>query len=387
MFWGMLISTIGGSAIWPFLFIYVRQTLDLPLSQITLLNTINSFMGLLMAFIAGWLADRLGRKWMIAIGLVLHGTTYLLLGQAKVFSEFAWLMAMSGAVSPLYRVGSEAMLADLIPREKRMEAYALMRMINNVGVAIGPAVGGFLAARSYSLAFLWAASGLIIYGLIMTIFAKETLPEISIEKKQSRHPERLGGYLQVFLDAPFIGFLVIFILVQSCVVLIWTLLGVYANENFGISEQLYGWIPTTNALMVVTMQIGITRFSRRFKILPVMTLGAIFYSIAVTSIAWGSGFWHFWCSMVVMTFGEMLLMPNSSTFVANLAPQDKRGRYMSLFGLTWGLASGIAPPLGGFLNDTLGPRTIWYGGGIAGGISAIGFLLLPAILRRRKDEV
>lgn len=379
MFWGMLISAIGASAIWPFQMIYIRQTLNLPLSRITLLNMINSTMGLLMAFTAGPLADRLGRKWMIVAGLILNGAAYLLLSQASTFSQFALLLGLTGAVNPLYRIGADAMVADLIPSHQRVEAYALMRMIHNAGISIGPAVGGFLAARSYTLVFLWAASGLALFGIMMAAFSKETLPARQGTANPALLREKLGGYQDIFKDAPFISFIILFILAQFCSVLIWVLLGVYVKENYAISEQFYGWIPTTNALMVVTLQIGVTQISRRYKILPVMTAGAALYALAVTSIAWGSRFWHFWTSMVVMTLGEMLLMPTSSTFVANLAPQDKRGRYMSLYGLTWGLAAGIAPLLGGFLNDQFGPKMIWYGGGAAGLISVIGFTALALI--------
>jgi MFS family permease len=80
--------------------------------------------------------------------------------------------------------------------------------------------------------------------------------------------------------------------------------------------------------------------------------------------------------MVVMTLGELLLMPTSSAFVANWAPVEKRGRYMSIYGMTWGAAAGIAPLLGGFLNDTFGPQTIWFGGGGVGLVGLLGFVLL-----------
>jgi len=384
MFWGMFLSTIGSSAIWPFLLIYVRQTLNLPLSRVTILNTINAFMALSMAFLAGPLADRLGRKWMIVASLTLNGLAYFLLSRAVTFPQFAVLMALSGAVNPLYRVGADAMVADLIPREQRVDAYALMRMVNNAGISVCPALVGFIATRSYTLAFYCATAGLVTYGLMMAIFAKETLPETLPEKKAEGKREPLAGYVSILRDVPFTSFVFTFTLVQFCAVLIWMLLGVYAKENFGITEQYYGWIATTNALMVVTLQLGITRLSRRFATLPVMVVGSIFYTAAVTSIAWGTGFWYFWISMVVMTIGEMLLMPTSSTFVANLAPPDKRGRYMSIYSLTWGMASGTAPLLGGFLNDNLGPRFIWFGGGMVGSISILGFILLLLLTQRRK---
>jgi MFS family permease len=295
-------------------------------------------------------------------------------------------MGLSGAVNPLYRVGSDAMLADLIPKAQRVDAYALIRLSNNIGVALGPAIGGFIATRSYTIAFVGATVGMVTYSVLLSVLAKETLPKKQERTGEKASPERFGGYISVFKDKPFISFIVAFTLVTFCAVLMWVLLGVYAKQNFAIPENKYGWIATTNAVMVVLFQMPISSKSKHFPNLWVLITGGIFYTLAVTSIAFGQGFWWFWCSMVIMTIGEMLLMPTSSTYVANLAPQDKRGRYMGIYGLTWGTAAGIAPLLGGFLNDAFGPRMIWVGGGVAGLIGTLGFVLLLMKIKEQEAK-
>jgi len=158
--------------------------------------------------------------------------------------------------------------------------------------------------------------------------------------------------------------------------MVWTLLSVYTNKNYGIPESLYGFIPTTNAIMVVALQYLVTMVTRRFKSLPVMVVGTVFYAISTALVACFSGFWGFWFCMVVMTIGELIISPTATTYTANLAPTDMRGRYMSIYGLTWSIASGIAPVFGGALNDHLGPRWIWIGGGMIGVISVLVFMYL-----------
>jgi MFS family permease len=158
--------------------------------------------------------------------------------------------------------------------------------------------------------------------------------------------------------------------------LIWVLLGVYAKQNYQVPESQYGWLATTNALMVVFLQLPMTQITRRFPPLLVLAAGSLFYAFGVGSVALGQGFWGFWLSMVIMTIGELILSPTATAYAANLAPPDMRGRYMSIYGLTWGAAAGIAPVIGGFLNDTFGPITIWYGGFIVGMLATVGFLIL-----------
>ncbi len=387
MFWGLLISTIGSSMIWPFLMIYVSERLRLPMTATASLMTVNATMGLISSFIAGPVINRFGRKWMMVASLALNGVMYFFLSTAGTLPAFAVLMALSGAVNPLYRVGADAMMADLVSAERRADAYSLLRLSNNIGVALGPAIGGFIATISYGTAFYFAALGMVAYSLLLTFFAVETLPKLpggaSPVKPQA---EKLGGYDKIFKDKPFVSFVTAFVLVQICAALVWVLLSVYTKQNYNLPESQYGLLPTTNALMVVTLQIAVTQVTKRYPTLNVLAVGALFYAVAVGSIAFGTGFWGFWLSMVVMTMGELILVPTSSTYAANQAPAEMRGRYMSIYGLTWSISQGIGPVLGGFLNDNLGPKAIWYGGALIGLVSVVSFLVLARRYPRTRAE-
>jgi MFS family permease len=374
MFYGMLISTIGSSMIWPFLMIYVRQRVNLPLTQIASLMTINASAGLIAAFIAGPITDRVGRKWVMVFSLAGNGFVYFFMSGAHSYLAFAILMTLSGSFNPLYRVGADAMMADLIPADKRPDAYALMRLSNNAGISIGPMIGGFISSLSFTVTFFCAGVGMIIYSLLLAFFAIETLPKHAFSTEQAS--KLFGGYLQVIRDTNFLTFIGAFILTQMCATLIWILMPVYANSVFGVPERLYGFIPTTNALMVVFLQVFVTRITKRFRPLPVMMVGTIFYTLGVGSVALGHSFIGFWISIAVMTIGELILMPTSSSYVASLAPPDMRGRYMSVAGLTWSAAAGIAPILGGYLNDTIAPVATWYGGFVVGLFGILGFFIL-----------
>jgi MFS family permease len=177
IFFGRFIAMAGVSMIWPFLLLYVSKQLVLPLTQVASLMTVNGFFAIAASLVSGPLVDRFGRKWIMVVSLFAHATAYLVMTQAESFLAFAGLMAITGAVNPMYRVGAEAMLADLVDPEDRAEAFALVRWSNNLGVAMGPVLGGYLVVISYLLTFRYAASGLILYGVLLLVFARETLPE------------------------------------------------------------------------------------------------------------------------------------------------------------------------------------------------------------------
>ena len=367
--------------IWPFLMIYVSEKLLLSLSTVSTLITINAVMGLFASFIAGAVSDKLGRKLVMIVSLAVNGIGYLFMSQAHTYLGFAILMIFMGASNPLYQVGSDAMLADMIVPEKRTNAFAIIRMINNAGIAIGPALGGFVAARSYSYAFLGAAIGMITYSLLLIFRARETLNKAYMSNNEFQ-TENLGGYGRVFRDRPYVVFALLVGMGLIAPSMLWTLLSVYTKQNFGLPENLFGWLPTTNALMCVFVQFPVTQVSRRFRPLPVIGVGMLIYALGVGSVALMNSFWGFWASMVLMTFGELTLIPTVSKYIADLAPADMRGRYMSFYWFAWGIARGAAPLIGGFLNDNISPRSIWIGGLIIGLVSAIGLFIFSA---RRMD--
>jgi MFS family permease len=384
---GIVISTAGASMIWPFMLIYASGKLNLPLSTVAILISINAGTGLLSSFLAGTLADRVGRKVVMVFSLALNGIAFFFLMHAETYSQFAILMVLVGLSNPLYQVGADAMLADMIPSEKRTDAYAINRIANNAAFALGPAVGGFLASRSYNFAFYGAATGFITYSLLLFFLAHETL-----ERNSSSAAERIipvedtrgtFGYERVFKDKNYMAFVVLISLGLIAPTMLWILMPVYAKTNFGIPESLYGWIPTTNALMCVLIQYPVMQLTRRFKTLPVTAAGMSVYALGAGSVALMGSFWGFWLSMVILTFGELTLVPTASKYVADLAPADLRGRYMSLYWLGWGLARTLAPLIGGSINDNIAPRAIWVGGLLIGLTSTLGLFLLNRITQAR----
>ncbi len=384
MITGVIISTAGGSMIWPFMLIYASGKLNLPLSAVATLISINAGTGLASSLIAGALADRFGRKGVMVFSLSMTGAAYFLMMHAATYLHFAGLMIMIGLSNPMYQVGADAMLADMIPSEKRTDAYAINRIANNAAFAIGPAVGGFLAATSYNLAFIGASAGFLTYSVLLFLLAHETLSHnLHGGSAPLTHREVLRGYNRVFADKGYLTFVALISLGLIAPSLLWILMPVYTKTNFGIPENLYGWIPTTNALMCVFIQYFVTLITRKRPALPVLTVGMFIYALGAGSVALMSSFWGFWLSMVILTFGELTLVPTASKYVADISPADLRGRYMSIHWLGWGLARTLAPLIGGFLNDAVSPRAIWIGGLLIGLTSAFGLFLLSRLTAAR----
>lgn len=369
---GVLISSAGSSMIWPFQLIYVSKTLNLPVSAITSIITISSITALSASPLGGFIADRFGRRNVMILAQISHGLAYFLMTKAHTYTGFLLPMTIIGAAMPLYSVGSDAMMADLIPTEKRSGAYSVLRMFNNTGIAFGPAIGGFIVAQSYQTGFIIAAIAMVSYGIYLTIFTKETLQKREeSHSEESSHDSLISGYLKVFENQRYMAFLLTLTIGIMAPMLLWMLLALYTNQHFGIIESRYALIPMTNAMMCVFVQYPVTQQIKKLDTRLAIALGMFFYAIGVGSVAIMTGFWGFWLSMVIMTIGELILIPTATKYIADIAPSHLRGRYMSLYWLSWGISRAFAPLLGGFLNDKIAPVAIWIGAFVLGMTSTI----------------
>ena len=374
---GTLISSTGGFLVWPFLTLYLRRNMEVSMTTIGLLFTITSPINLLSQVVGGSLADRWGRRIMMAISLFASGLVMFGFGLVESLTSLIPLLVLNGVFGPLFRPAADAMVADIIEPQKRGQAYGLLRVAMNVGAAVGPSVGGFVATRSYFVLFLCGALASLLYFLIVVAFISETKPQSSttLEEKTEQAGE---GWDVILRDIPFLVFCFINMLTCTVYSQMNTTFPVYLKENSCIGEAQYGQLMALNATMVVLLQFPITRITDRYRRMQMqmMALGAFLYALGFGAKGFIGTLPLFASSVVIWTLGEMVIAPVSTVLVADMAPETMRGRYMGVFGLTWGIGYGLGPTLGGAIMDNLDGRYIWYAALILGSMAAAAFLLL-----------
>jgi predicted MFS family arabinose efflux permease len=393
LFAGFIINRTSGGLIWPFLTIYISRQLDVPLTMVALLLSIQAVAGLISTSIVGPLMDRWGRKRVMIAGLIGISLTLIAMQSAHTLEVWGILIACYGISLPIYNIGGNAMVADVIVPEHRPQAYALIRMGQNIGSSVGPAIGGLLISGfliggewvvlPYGITYFITAAVNITLAVLVTFILVETLPE----PKRDHGNQPRGGYGKLLSDRPFVTFWGAYLMIEMVNTMVFMLLSVYIKENYGIPENQFGLLIAINGLMVVFLQFFVTRITVRFRPLPVLAFGALFYAAGALTVAFGREFPAFALSMMIITIGELIVSPTGLSLVARLAPPEMRARYMGTYQLTWTVASGTAPVLGGLLNDHIAPAAIWYGGALLAVIGSIGFLLIArADGRRVADE-
>lgn len=359
---GSLIFTTGASLVWPFLSIYIQEKLGIPLRYSTLLISLRAVSGIIASFFfAGTFADRFGRRFLILASLCGGFIYYVGLKQADQLWHFSLLMIFWGILDIFYPVGINAMIADLIPQENRLEAYSVLRVAYNLGYAVGPILGGIMAAKSYDRIFIVAAIGYAVSFLILFFFTKETLKEENRMIPANRS-NTFSGISVVMKDKLYITSVFLNGMIYITSAGVFNLLSFYAGQNFGIPENQISYVFTVNALMCVTLQLPVIRMIRGKKPLALMSISGFLYALSVSSIALVDQVWWYCLCMAVMTTGELIMSPTMSDIAANLAPADARGRYMSVLSLARPFGQSVGPAFLGFVNDMISPRMMWISG-------------------------
>jgi len=380
---GMFIDQLGGALIFPFFGLYITSKYSVGMTEVGILFSILAVSGLVGNLIGGALTDKFGRKVMILFGLVVSAVSTLMLAFAPSL-EFIYLAGLIvGLFGNMAGPAHQAMVADVLPEDKRIDGFGILRVIANLAVAIGPAIGGFLAARSYTMLFIIDVILSIITAVIIFAFVPETKPEAAPREDGQPHQEQslgqtLAGYLKVTSDRVYMVYILASIFMVLAYMQMNITLPVFLRDVHGLPDSRYGLLLSMNASMVVLFQFWITRRIKKFAPMKIMAWGMVIYAVGFSMFGFVSAFWLFIVAMVIITIAEMLVSPTGQAVVAKLSPEDMRGRYMAVFGFSWTIPNAIGPLLAGLVMDNYNPNWVWYGAGIIMLISSAIFAGLQA---------
>ena len=239
------------------------------------------------------------------------------------------------------------------PEEQRQEGYAILRVTANLSITIGPAIGGILAGINFLLLFIIDAAISTVAAFFMFLFIRETRHPGSASAPSESLIVTMQGYATVFKDKFFLAFLLIGTIGILAYTQMNTTLGVYLRDTHGITEQKYGLLISLNAAMVVLFQYAISKRSRPYPPLLVMAAGGLLYAAGFSMYGYTQIYPLFMLAMAIITLGEMVQAPVSTSWVSTRSPEDMRGRYMAIYGLSWLFPETLGVTLGGLVMDNL----------------------------------
>ena len=380
LFWVVVavrfIDGIGGTLLFPFFALYITQKFGVGMTQAGILLGMSSLFGLVGGMFGGALTDKFGRKQLILFGLVFSALSTLSFGFVTEIGVLYPLVMIVGLLSSISHPAHEAMIADILPERKRQEGFGILRVVGNLSWIIGPTIGGFLAAINFFYLFVIDSVVSVLVAVIIYRTIPETKPALHAQEKNESFLQTVMGYRLVLRDTAFVSFIIANILMLIVYQQMYGSLSVYLRDHHGINPQGYGFLMTTSAITVVLFQFWLTRTIKHRPPFLLMAFGTIFYMIGFFLFGIFTTFILFALNIVIITIGEMIVVPTSQALVAGFAPQAMRGRYMAVAGLSWAIPSTIGPGAAGYILDNYNPNLLWYIGGALCGLSVIAYYVL-----------
>jgi MFS family permease len=353
-----LVNSSGAMVIF-FLSLYLTRRLGFTPAQAGQALSLYGLGSLLGAYVGGWLSDRIGSTSVQKISLFLSGGFLIVLGQVRSAAALLPLLfGYSVAAGALYPANAASM-ARICPPELQVKGFALNRLANNLGVTIGPAVGGLLALREYRLLF-WAdgLTCLAAAALFMIIWRKPEAQLRAVEKKRERQKGAARG---PWRDVPFLMLMILVIAWGAVFVQIFATFPLYMREIYGIAEDQIGRLLAVNTILIVTLEMALMERIRPYPKTRMINLSFLLLGLGFGLMPLGRGFLYGAFTVAVWTFGEILSMPLLTALIAGRAGPETRGRYMGIFSFSFSLALIIGPAAGSAVYGGLSGEALWFG--------------------------
>jgi MFS family permease len=302
----------------------------------------------------------------------------LALGLARGPVAITAAAVLLGAAAEAARPPLGAMIADLVPGESRMRAFSTYYWAINLGFAVSAVIAGFAATAGYFALFAGDAATTAAAGLLIAWRIRETRPAVTGHEEQHAR----GGIATVLRDRVFLGFVACNLLIALVMLQHMSMLPL-AMISDGLPSQTFGVVIALNGVLIVAGQMLVSRVLARRRPAFVMPVSAVVIGLGFGLTAFAHTPVLYAATVLVWTCGEMLNAPSNAALLAGLSPVAMRGRYQGAFGLSWQVASFLAPTLGGAVRGWRGNTALWLGCFGATLVAAVWSLLAASARQRR----
>jgi len=388
----MLVFRFGHGLYYPFSTIYFHNVVGIPLSLVGVGLGALAVASVASGLVSGPLTDRYGRKPLMLLALLGSATTFLAYAFVGGFWGYLVVCVMAGfAGSAMFDAARNAMVADVATEDTRARAYGLVRVGGNVGWALGPTVAGFVvasagtSASTYRAMFAGTAALTLVVLVALALLVRESLPEVGAKvRRRELSPFPLVKLRAALSDAPFVallaaGFLLYYVFTQD-----WQALPVYAKNFLEISDWQVGLFLAGNGLTVMLLQLPVAYLLDGRSKVAALAIGAGLFAASSATLLITESFLGILVAFAgFFTLAEMILEVAGAALAAELAPVERRGTYLALFGCCFGAGYGVSPIVAGLLLDARLPALIWTAQLATATLGAVGLLLIGGLRKRR----
>jgi len=389
---GTLVNRVG-YMVEPFLAYYLTGVRGLSLAVTGAVLAMSGAGSVVSQLVAGSLADRIGRRATLTLGMVANAGALVGLGYARTLVAIMTATLLFGATIDIYRPASSALVADLVPPAERPRAYGLLFWAVNLGFSVAMVLGGTLARAGFRWLFWVDAVTCVAFAVIVWRAVPADHPRRERRARGRVTPaeagrraalaSRAGKLRDVARDGVMIAYLALTLCYCLVYLQAYTTLPL-AMRLRGMPPQAYGLAMAVNGVLIVALQPVVSAWLGRRNRTIVLAAGFVLVGLGFGLTAVATSVIAYGLTVGVWTLGEIVTAGIGAAIVADLAPAHMRGRYSGAYGATWSAAY-LLGPLAGTRLLALGAPVLWVSCAGLSALAAAGLLALgPAISQRAR---
>jgi MFS family permease len=347
-------GSLAGSATWTFTGIWAIDELNASSAQLGFYFVVAAAISASAGYLGGHISDHLGRRPVILAGWGLTSLVPITWIFVDSFTLAIPLLLLVSCFAPIAMAADQALVADVVPPERHEHSYASLRVANNLGVTLGPPIGGaLLVTGSYDV--LWA--GVTALGALTTLLAWRLIPSRGAYSPEE--PPSRGSLGVIRRDNAFLLFLVAMVLANLVYFAFEVVLPISAVDTHGLTPAAWGFLVIINPALVTLFQLRLTRRVERFPAGPKLALAMVLMGWPFLLLSLDASIPTMALVILIFVIGEMLWIPTSQAIVAGLAPADLRGAYMGAFASTSSAGFALGPFIGLQIRGGFGDTAMW----------------------------
>ena len=355
----------AGTMVFPFLTLFLTQDRHLGVAAAGRLLAVYGVGSLAGSYVGGRLSDRIGAIRTQQLSLVSAGVGFLAVLATHDPRWLAAVVFLTSLAGDAFRPAAMAAVTRRAPAGREGRSLVLLRLATNLGMTVGPAIGGFLAGFGYSWLFVADAGTCWLAALLLQILLRPqgaVGADAHVPGAAARSP---------WADRPFVLLMAMAFVLASVFFQIFSTLPIHYRTAYHFAESTIGMVLGLNALLVVLFEMVVMHHVERRERLPLIAAGSVLVSSGLATLPLGSTLPFALFSTLLWTAGEILSLPILNALVADRAPAGAQGAYMGAYTMTFSAAFVVAPFAGTWVYERFGADVLWL---------AIGLLSIPLVL-------
>lgn len=351
-----------GSVVMPMITLILTQKIGLSKNETGILATVFMLTQAPFLLMGGKLVDHMGSKKVIVLFNTLGALAYIPCIFIKPSLAMAALIALAADLFSVAAPAYSSIITELSPESKLKSSYSLLYLGYNLGLVIGPAIGGILFYRHLQLLFLLDAftcfiSTTLVYFLVPNKFVKKQSSIVDIASPLNKFP-----IFKFLVNSRVLMIFSIVLLVYNFCYSQWGfILPLQSASLFAENgAKFYSLFVSLNAVTVIILTPVLTSLTHKFSPLAILASGGLFYTFSFIIFGNSQVLNPFFVATVFLTIGEILININTNIFIVEQTPQEYIGRANSLLSLINGAGVAVGPVIMGHVLLFLNYRDAWY---------------------------